>query len=79
VRRAAAAHDRRIKTASVTAEGHQVVEAINNGRRRLLEEAFAGWSEHDRVTLARLTCRFSGDVFALVEAHDAPPRTAEDD
>jgi DNA-binding MarR family transcriptional regulator len=79
VRRAAAAHDRRIKTASVTAEGHRVVEAINEGRRRLLEEAFAGWSEQDRVTLARLTRRFSDDVFALVEAHDAPPRTAEDD
>jgi hypothetical protein len=56
-----------------------VVEAINEGRRRLLEEAFAGWSEQDRATLARLTRRFSDDVFALVEAHDAPPRTAEDD
>jgi DNA-binding MarR family transcriptional regulator len=74
VRRATAPHDRRIKTAEVTAEGHRVVEAINDGRRRFLEEAFAGWSEHDRAMLARLTQRFADDVFALVEAHDTAPR-----
>jgi hypothetical protein len=32
----------------------------------------AGWSERDRTALARLTRRFADDVFALVEAHDAP-------
>ncbi|MDN3355336.1 MarR family transcriptional regulator [Actinomadura sp. DC4] len=69
VERGTAPHDRRIKTATVTAEGHRVVEAINQGRRSLLDEAFAGWTEHDRVTFARLTRRFSDDVLALVEAH----------
>jgi DNA-binding MarR family transcriptional regulator len=70
VQRAAADHDRRIKTASVTPEGHRVVQAINQGRRRLLEEALAGWSERDQAELARLTRRFSDAMFALVETFD---------
>ncbi|HEY7488644.1 MAG TPA: MarR family transcriptional regulator [Streptosporangiaceae bacterium] len=73
VERAPAAHDRRIKTASVTPEGRRVVEAINRGRRRLLEEAFAGWSEPDRVALARLTRRFANTMFALIDSLDAAP------
>jgi DNA-binding MarR family transcriptional regulator len=68
VERAEAERDRRIKTASLTAEGRRVVEAINQGRRRLLEEAFAGWSERDRSALARLTRRFADSMFALIEA-----------
>ena len=67
VERGEAGHDRRIKTAALTPAGHDVVAAINRGRRRLLEEAFAGWSEHDRAQLARLTRRFSDSMFALVE------------
>jgi DNA-binding MarR family transcriptional regulator len=80
VTRAAAGHDRRVKTASVTPEGHLVVEAINAGRRRILDEALAGWSEHDRAALARLTRRFSDAIYTLVEAlgteQDAPPPVA---
>jgi DNA-binding MarR family transcriptional regulator len=85
VHRAAASHDRRIKTASVTPEGHRVVEAINQGRRRLLDEAFAGWSERDQAELARLKRRFADRIFALVEALGAPeaadnkPHAAGDD
>jgi DNA-binding MarR family transcriptional regulator len=75
VQRAAAGHDRRIKTASLTPEGHRVVQAINQGRRRLLEEALADWSERDRAELARLTRRFSDAMFALVEAHDRAAST----
>jgi hypothetical protein len=48
-----------------------VVQAINQGRRRLLEEALTGWSERDQAELARLTRRFSDAMFALVEAHDS--------
>ena len=73
VRRAEAGHDRRIKTASLTPEGQRVVRAINQGRRRLLEEAFAGWSEHDRAELARLTRRLSDAMFGLIEEHDRGP------
>ncbi|HEY1641977.1 MAG TPA: MarR family winged helix-turn-helix transcriptional regulator [Streptosporangiaceae bacterium] len=67
VQRGEAARDRRIKTATVTPAGHRVVEAIDQGRRRLLEEAFAGWSEQDRATLARLTRRFSDSMLALTD------------
>jgi DNA-binding MarR family transcriptional regulator len=70
VRREAAAHDRRIKTASATPDGHRLVGAINAGRRRLLEEAMAGWSERDRAALARLTRRLSDSMFALMDAHE---------
>ncbi|HEY3647636.1 MAG TPA: MarR family winged helix-turn-helix transcriptional regulator [Streptosporangiaceae bacterium] len=66
--RGEAAHDRRVKTASVTEQGHRMVEAINAGRRRILDEAFAGWSEHDRAELARLTRRFADDIFTLVNS-----------
>lgn len=76
VSRAAAAHDRRVKTASVTPAGHRVVTAINRGRRRLLDEALAGWSEPDRVALARLTRRFADSMAALVDAHGAAPAEA---
>jgi hypothetical protein len=47
---------------------------INHGRRRLLEEAFAGWSDHDRAALARLTRRLANGIFALIDALDASPR-----
>ncbi|GAB3424165.1 MarR family winged helix-turn-helix transcriptional regulator [Flindersiella endophytica] len=70
VRRADAAHDRRIKTAEVTDAGRQVVAAINRGRRRILDEAFAGWTEQDRKTLAELTGRFADRVQAMVDAND---------
>jgi DNA-binding MarR family transcriptional regulator len=67
IRRDDAPHDRRVKTATVTPEGRRVVEAINQGRRRILDEVFADWSERDRAELARLTQRFADAMFALVE------------
>jgi DNA-binding MarR family transcriptional regulator len=70
VRRADATHDRRIKTAEVTAEGRRIVDAINRGRRRILDEAFDGWTEQDRKTLAKLTSRFADRVQAMVDAND---------
>lgn len=73
VSRAAAGHDRRIKTASLTERGHRLVEAINAGRRRILDEALSGWNEHDRAELARLTRRFADDIFTLVDSLDPEP------
>lgn len=67
VERAEDPDDRRIKTASVTSEGRRVAEAVNQGRRRLLDEALAGWSDADKAALARLTRRFSDAMTALVE------------
>jgi len=63
----------RIKTASVPPERHRVVEAINAGRRRLLDVAFAGWSKSDQATLARLTRRLSDAMFAVIEAQGPSP------
>jgi DNA-binding MarR family transcriptional regulator len=70
VSRGEAAHDRRIKTAAVTPAGQQVVAAINDGRRRLLHDAFAGWSDRDRAQFARLSRRFADAIFALIGTAD---------
>jgi len=75
VSRAEADRDRRIKTAALTPAGRRVVEQINSGRRRVLDEALADWSEADRAALTRLTRRFSDAMFALVEAME-PTRRA---
>ncbi|HEY7277599.1 MAG TPA: MarR family transcriptional regulator [Trebonia sp.] len=72
VERADAPHDRRVKTAAVTSEGRRVVEAVNQGRRRILDEVFTGWSDEDKAALARLTRRFSDGMTALVEDTAAP-------
>ncbi|MFC4907504.1 MarR family winged helix-turn-helix transcriptional regulator [Actinomadura gamaensis] len=70
ITRSPAPHDRRVKTASTTPEGRRIVEAINQGRRRILQEAFEGWSEHDRAELARLTRRFTDAIVTLMETAD---------
>jgi DNA-binding MarR family transcriptional regulator len=73
VERAEAPHDRRIKTTTLTQQGHHVIEAINRGRRHVLDEAFAGWSDYDRAELARLTSRFADAVFKLTEEIEPAP------
>lgn len=65
-----AAPDRRIKPASVTPAGHRLVEQINQGRRRLLDEAFAAWSARDRAEFARLSRRFADRMSTLVQSLD---------
>jgi hypothetical protein len=55
-----------------TCEGRRVAEAVNQGRRRILDEVFTGWSEEDKVALARLTRRFSDGMTALIEDTTAP-------
>jgi DNA-binding MarR family transcriptional regulator len=72
IERADAPHDRRVKTARVTSEGRRVAEAVNQGRRRILDEVFTGWSDEDKAALARLTRRFSDGVTALIEDTTAP-------
>jgi len=74
IRRGESATDRRVKTAAATPQGHRLVEAINEGRRRILAEVFAGWSERDQAELARLTLRFADGIFALVDS--LPPSEA---
>jgi DNA-binding MarR family transcriptional regulator len=78
VSRRPAAHDRRIKTAVVTPKGRRTVEAINRGRRRLLEDALRDWSDRDRATLARLNRRFSDRIAELIEEHGAGASSSGD-
>ncbi len=66
------ADDRRIKTVVLTDEGRRLVDAINRGRRLLLDEAFEGWSERDKASLARLTRRLSDRMAELIESLDDP-------
>jgi DNA-binding MarR family transcriptional regulator len=75
VTRAAAAHDRRIRTAAVTPDGQAIVAAINEGRRTLLDEAFAGWSERDRAQFAQLSRRFGAAIRMLTDADAGDDRT----
>jgi len=77
VSRAPAPGDNRVKTAVVTAEGRAIVEAINRGRRRLLEEVFAGWSARDQAAFARLSRRFADDMLAAVD-RTLSPRSPSD-
>jgi DNA-binding MarR family transcriptional regulator len=57
--------DRRVRTATLVAEGEAVVQAITAARRRLLTQALAGWDDAGRAQLAALNRRF---VDALAKA-----------
>ena len=57
--------DRRVRAASLTPAGENVVSSITAARRRLLSRALAQWSETDLANLATLNRRF---VDALAEA-----------
>jgi DNA-binding MarR family transcriptional regulator len=57
--------DRRVRTATLTAAGEAIVQAITAARQRLLSKALAGWSAADRTALAAFNRRF---VDALAEA-----------
>jgi len=50
--------DRRVRTASLTTTGDEVVQAITAARRRLLSRALADWREADLAALATLNRRF---------------------
>lgn len=60
------AADHRVKTASLTRAGRETVDAIDRGRRRLLDDAFRDWSDTDQATFARLSQRFSDRVAELI-------------
>lgn len=49
---------------------------MNQGRRGLLDETLAGWSEPDRAAFTRLTRRFADRMFDLMQARDLPPAQA---
>ena len=57
VARATLLSDRRIRVASLTKQGAEIVTAISAARKRLLSRALADWSAADHRTLADLTAR----------------------
>lgn len=57
--------DRRVRTASLTAAGDKIVQAITAARRRLLSRALAEWSEADLAALATLNQRFVDALEAM--------------
>lgn len=50
--------DGRVRTAALTPDGGDIVQAITAARRRLLSKALAGWTKTDRANLANLNQRF---------------------
>jgi DNA-binding MarR family transcriptional regulator len=64
VRRTRSPEDGRVALIELTASGRRVAERIRAVSVRHLEDALAGWSEHDERTLARLMQRLVDDLTA---------------
>ena len=66
VKRHAAAADRRVSEATVTAKGKAMTDAVDRARERLVGGMFATWQDHDVDELVRLMRKFadglSGDT-----------------
>jgi DNA-binding MarR family transcriptional regulator len=66
--------DRRAHLLALTEDGQRVVQTTRARRQQWLREALAGWSVHDRATLAQLLERLVDDLFP--GDPPAPPRPA---
>jgi DNA-binding MarR family transcriptional regulator len=62
IARAAAAADRRVSQASVTAKGKAMTDAVDLTRERLVGALFATWEERDVEELVRLMRKFADAV-----------------
>jgi len=60
--------DRRVRTASLTPAGAEIVQAITAARRRLLSGVLTDWSEADLANLASLNRRFVDALAAATQA-----------
>ncbi|WP_344993183.1 hypothetical protein [Tsukamurella soli] len=58
--------DQRIRTATTTTAGRQIVDRIDRGRRRLLADVFHDWSAADQATFARLSQRYGDRIEELI-------------
>ena len=61
-RRAAAAADRRISRATVTAKGKAMTDAVDKTRERIVGAMFATWDDRDVKELVRLVRMFADAV-----------------
>lgn len=59
VERKAAAADRRVSQATVTAKGKAMTDAVDRARERLVGAMFATWDDHDVEELVRLMSKFA--------------------
>jgi DNA-binding MarR family transcriptional regulator len=66
VTRQPAADDRRVRTATVTAKGKSMTDAVDAARTRMGQRIFADWSDADQEALMRLLTRFADEI-------DRPP------
>jgi DNA-binding MarR family transcriptional regulator len=62
VERQAAAVDRRISQATVTAKGKAMTDAVDKARERIVGAMFATWDDHDVRELVRLMRKFANAV-----------------
>jgi len=65
--------DRRVNEAVITAEGRQVIDALDAARHRLNTPVFSEWSDRDLLELVRLLRRYVDDL--QNRATTAPNRT----
>jgi DNA-binding MarR family transcriptional regulator len=62
VKRQAAAADRRVSQATVTAKGKAMTDAVDKARERIVGAMFATWDERDVDKLVRLMRKFADAV-----------------
>jgi len=65
--REAAAADRRVSQASVTAKGKAMTDAVDKARERLVGRLFATWDDGDVEELVRLMRKFADAVSGATE------------
>lgn len=64
VERKAAAADRRVSQATVTAKGKAMTDALDRARERVARAMFSTWDERDIAELVRLTQKFAAAISA---------------
>jgi len=64
VARQGSAADRRVREATATAKGREMIERIDAARNRMGKAIFASWQEEDVDDLVRLLCKFADAIRA---------------
>jgi len=69
----AAAADRRISQATVTAKGKAMTNAVDRARERIVGAIFATWDDHDVEELVRLVRKLADAVTSGTADKEARP------
>ena len=62
VERQSSPADRRVRTATVTAKGKAMTDAVDRARQQMAEAIFATWPDRDIANLIRLVRKFADDL-----------------